>query len=313
VATNLAIAAGLGFAVAFPSELFDSTFAEHYDEITGWLRRQRDRFRRKSGGDADRQGKRLPSVAVFAIVLVFTTLLYGLLDPQFGFDRDSAVLFAGLLMALVASTIVFSLPAVVMMRLRHGEWGQPAALPGALPIAAACVLLSRVAHFQPGYLYGAILGVGFAAELSKEEEGQTVAITVLWTLMLSVAAWIVRSPVHTAATKAGAGFAVQMLDTALASIVVIGIEGAVIGLLPLQFLDGARLKQWNRRVWIAIFGVALFAFVDILLNPASGYISSTSRGAVITTAAIFVGFGLGSLAFWAYFRYRPSARPAIGD
>src|SRR4051794_15245562 len=226
----------------------------------------------------------------------------------FGFDRDSAVLFAGLLVALVASTVVFSLPAVVMMRVRHGEWGHPSALPGALPIAAACVLLSRVAHFQPGYLYGAILGFGFAAELSKDEEGQTVAITVIWTLMISAFAWIVRTPVHTAATKPGAGFAVQMLDTALASIVVVGIEGAVIGLLPLQVLDGARLKQWNRTAWLAIFGVALFAFVDILLNPASGYVSSTSRGAVITTAIVFAGFGLGSVAFWAYFRYRPAAR-----
>ena len=305
VATNAAVAAGLGFVVAFPSELFDSTFAEHYEEITGWFRRQRDRFRRRRHDGARTAAvARLPSVAAFGLVLVVSAVLYGLLDPSFGFDRDSAVLFAGLVLALVASTLVFSLPAFLAMRTRHGEWGRLTAFPGALPIAAACVLLSRVAHFQPGYLYGAIAGIGFATELSVAEEGQTVALTIVWTLMASIVAWLLRSPIHTSAAKAGSGFVVQAIDAALASIVVIGLEGAVIGLLPLQFLDGARVKRWNRRIWLALFAVSLFAFVHILLNPTSGYVASTSRGAVVTTAVVFVGFGLGSLAFWAFFRFR---------
>ena len=135
-------------------------------------------------------------------------------------------------------------------------------------------------------------------------------MSALWTLAVSVVAWLARTPVHTAAVKPGAGFGVQALDAALASVVVIGIEGVVIGLLPMRFLDGARLKRWNRRVWIAVFGVALFAFVDILLNPRSGYIASSSRGAVAMTVAVFLGFGLGSLLFWAFFRFRFRPQPA---
>ena len=48
------------------------------------------------------------------------------------------------------------------------------ALPGTLFIAAICVIVSRVANFQPGYLYGLIIGFGFARELSKVAEGRLV-------------------------------------------------------------------------------------------------------------------------------------------
>ena len=310
VATNVAVAGALGFVVAFPSELFDSTFEEHSEEITSWFRRWRDRFRRRRGTDVSgAEGRSSPasrwrSLAVFSAVVVVSALLYSLLDPGVGFDRASAVLFVGLVLALVGTTLVFSLPLVGMMRVRHRDWGRLSAVPAALPVAAGCVLLSRLANFEPGYLYGAIVGVAFVTELSLAEEGQAIAISVLWTLALSILAWVLRTPVHTAATRPGAGFLVQSADAALASVVVIGLEGAVIGLLPMRFLDGSRLKQWNRRIWMAIFGVALFAFAEILLNPSSGYVASTSRGAVFTTVAVFVGFGLGSLAFWAFFRFR---------
>jgi hypothetical protein len=51
--------------------------------------------------------------------------------------------------------------------------------------------------------------------------------------------------------------------------------------------------------------IGAFGFFHILINPASGYLSSSARTPLFTIVALFVAFGLLSIAFWAYFRNRP--------
>jgi len=45
--------------------------------------------------------------------------------------------------------------------------------------------------------------------------------------------------------------------------------------------------------------------VHLLLRPGSGYVGSTSGDVSIGVVTLFVGFGLGSVLLWAYFRFRP--------
>jgi hypothetical protein len=51
-----------------------------------------------------------------------------------------------------------------------------------------------------------------------------------------------------------------------------------------------------------------FGFVHILLRPDSGYVASTSSRT--TVIGLFIVFGVLSLGFWAYFRFRPARAPA---
>src|SRR5581483_1446549 len=104
-----------------------------------------ERSRRAVGGPG-RQA------AVFGGVILLASALYTLLDPGAGLHRQTAVLFAGMVAALLVVTVVFALPSLLMMRARHHEWGSLYALPAGLVIAAACVALSRLVHFQPGYV-----------------------------------------------------------------------------------------------------------------------------------------------------------------
>ena len=129
-------------------------------------------------------------------------------------------------------------------------------------------------------------------------------MTALWTLGLALAAWLLRSTIHASAQGSGAGFAAQMADATLSAVLVAGLEGLVIGLLPLRFLDGERIKRWNLRVWLALFGLSLFAFVEVLLNPASGYISHGDGPTVLSALIVFLGFGVVSVSFWGFFRLR---------
>lgn len=56
-----------------------------------------------------------------------------------------------------------------------------------------------------------------------------------------------------------------------------------------------------------MLAIGPFAFFHILINPASGYLSDTSRTPLFTTLALLVGFSLVSVAFWAWFRFREAA------
>jgi len=94
------------------------------------------------------------------------------------------------------------------------------------------------------------------------------------------------------------------LEACLAAITIIGIETVVICLIPLRFVEGSKLEAWSRTAWALVFGLAAFGFVHILLRPDSGYVAATSARA--TVIVLFVLFGLISVAFWGYFRFRPA-------
>lgn len=58
-------------------------------------------------------------------------------------------------------------------------------------------------------------------------------------------------------------------------------------------------------MWAVLIGFGLFAFLHVLINPESGYLADSSRTPLITMLALLVSFGLLSVAFWSYFRFRP--------
>src|SRR5207302_3330712 len=109
--------------------------------------------------------------AAFAASMLGVSLLYCFLDPTFGFNTHSASLYAGILSGLVVVTVAFDLVALWFMWRRHRERGAFRGYAIALPIAGACVLVSRLAGFQPGYLLGAIAGFTFAVTLSERDQG----------------------------------------------------------------------------------------------------------------------------------------------
>jgi hypothetical protein len=64
-------------------------------------------------------------------------------------------------------------------------------------------------------------------------------------------------------------------------------------------------------MWVALFGVALFVLVHVLLSPGSGYVGKTDdTGLLPVVIGLYIGFGAFSIVFWAYFRYRPAGDEA---
>ncbi len=289
------LAAAIVFLMPFPGQLFNATLEEHEDEVRRWFRLDRDR------GAAGRVGTfwaSWPGVVAFTVA---AALLYGFLDPTFGLDTRSAATFLGMLVGIALVTLAFAVPSWLWHR-RRGDPALLKVVPISLVVGVVCVLLSRLTGFQPGYLYGLLIGLAFARELSAVEEGRATAVAAGLMLGVAVVAWIALA----ALPAAGTSFGLTAMRTALAALMVAGLEGVVFGLMPFRFLPGETLFRWSRVAWGVLLGIGAFAFLHILVNPASGYLSDTSRTPLLTVVALFVGFSLVSVAFWAWFRFRPA-------
>ena len=124
---------------------------------------------------------------------------------------------------------------------------------------------------------------------------------------MSVLAWLVWVLINGVATQAGASFALIIVDDFLASVFVVGLVGTMIGLLPLRFLPGWDLQQWNRGAWFACFGVAVFAVVEVLLLPHNDNHSNTPLITTIALLLIFGGVSIGMREWFARRRWRGNA------
>ena len=290
----------------FPSTLFNHTFEANLEEIRRAIRHLPIVGRlvpvaRGTGAEGKVESGWRHPLAIAAFVLV-SALLYGLLDPGFGPNAVSVVTFLGIVAALVGVTWVAALPGRSMHRALAGDRGRLRAVPVTLVVAAACVLVSRVAGFLPGYLYGLILGYTFARELEARQTARAGALGAWWMLALALAAWFSLGALRTPGIEPSVPAAIA--ESVAAALVVGGIEGIVFGLVPLRFLPGEPVLRWRRIEWAALYGAGVFGFFWIILDPAHGFVGTHEQSEVITALALFIGFGLASVLFWSYFRFR---------
>jgi hypothetical protein len=300
---SAAVVIGMLFLIAFPGELFNTTLETHYDEIRGWFGLGPKRPEDRSG-----RSQFLP----FAAFLLAGGLLISLLNPAFAFDQSSLAAAAGLTIALGVVTLAYDLPSLAYVRRHQGDWGRLVILPGTIVIGVACVVLSRVVNFLPGYFYGLIAGLVFRRQIADAVKGRLTAFSAVLVLALSVGSWLAMAPVSEAADKPGASLALLVLEAALGGIFWCGLDTLVIGMLPLRFLGGSEVRAWSRRGWLVLFVLTQMAFVHILLRPSTGYVADTTHSPTTIVLALFVAFAAFSVAFWSYFRYR-TPRVPTGD
>jgi hypothetical protein len=320
---DLLLVAVLGLLIVFPAQLFNSTYEENHERIDVALARLRFWRRRPSVSTATvgaipaqppdetivepAPASRVRRLAVFAGCLVVGTLLAGFLDPKFGTTTASYALLTGVFVSVLVTVLVVVLAGRLHRSVTHHEsdWYLEA-IPSALLVAVVCVLVSRLTHFEPGYLYGVLGGAVFVAALERRDEGRAEVTVSVVVLVLALGSWIAFEPVSHAATKAGAGYPVLALDSLLASLFIGSLEGMLFGLVPLRFLPGARIKNWSWAAWAVLAAVVAYVFVHVLLMPESGYLGRSTSASVTTTIALFAAFAVVSVLFWAYFRWRPT-------
>jgi hypothetical protein len=319
--TGVVAIAGAIF-LTFPAHLFNLTFEENYTTIAGWFagprrrgaaatRRLRSLWSRgEASGTSHASRTGTTGWLAFALVVAVGALLGGLLDPRFGGNATSAESYFAIVLATLTGLIASGLATAAYHRARHGRvaW-HPRGLPLGLAVAGLCVLVSRVVGFEPGYLYGAVCGVAFERVLTVRESGHVAALSTSAVILVSVVAWLLLVPIRAPAAASGAFPLLVVADDFFGSVLVGGLVGSVIGLVPLRFLPGAHIRAWNPYLWAGLFAVALFALVDIVIrSPAS---AGAHHSAFIMTIVLFVIFASISVGFREYFAIRWRKQHAV--
>ena len=287
--------------IGFAGELFNNTVENNYEEISGWFKKGPLGWLRRMGGRLGGQA-RIGLVAFLGV----TALVSSFVDPHFGIDLRSLGEFLGFLVGLVVVLASFKLPPMLAHKRKTGELGKLRPLPWALVIAALFVLISRLGNFQPGYLYGIVLGAIFMKDVEDKEEGRETFYGSLWTLAAAFVAWLGLTWARSLGYDPN-GFGITLLSTAFAAILVAGLEATAFGLMPLKFMPGHAVYRWNRLGWGLLFGLSVFGFVHLLIGPSSGYVSQLSPQAFVAALGVFAVFGALSILTWGYFRFRPQA------
>jgi hypothetical protein len=283
--------------VLFPAELFNSALFEHYDEISGWFKF--GRLRRWS-----QSLRRVPTIISVGGFAVVGAVLGSLLSPDFSLNRATLALIAGMLVTLLIVSFIYDVARGWYMRWRFGVPSKLRTQWVGMGAGAILVLISRLAHFLPGYLYGIFTALVFGRKPTDRQDGEGLAVASVALLGIGILAWLSTIPVKAAAAAPNAGFAILVLDAALASLWVAALVAIVFGLAPIRYFYGEQVKKWNQPAWTALYAGGMVLFVLALLDPQRSLYGKSDKVSLASVLTLFVGFAVFSTLFWAYFRYR---------
>jgi hypothetical protein len=313
VGTNLLLTLLFLLIFGTTSAIFNSTLESNKEEIDAMMARLRGgwgRFTGPLGGAAAvfarpfTRGSQAGRLRV-ASILLLTGLVYGFLSPDFGLDAQSLLLFLALAVGLGAVTYINEGGAALFASRRLEVPAGVRVHVAALGVAAVCVLASRLVDFRPGIVYGFVASTVFLAPaaLDRSQNGRLALYPAVALLAASLASWTLLGVARDAGGGA-TGWVTPLAEALLAVVFVAGIEGVFYNMIPLTFMDGRAVADWNRGAWALAFGSATFLFWHLLVNPDEGYLDALRETKVVVVLSLVVVYVAVTLGTWSYFRWR---------
>ena len=317
--TNLALTIVVLLTFGLTSSLFNSTIKSNRDEIDGWAAAAARRIHpvraglgRASGAVGRVPGRRFVARPIrLLIILGITGVVYGFLSPDFGLDAGSVVLFGSIVVGVGFVTFLTEGGGALLASRRFHAPASMRLYIAAILIAIICVGLSRLMDFQPGIMYGFIASNVIAATvvLDRRREAYLVLIPTLALLAASLLAWLVIPLVQPSAGSSGQWWQV-LLQAALVTVFVAGIEGAFYAMIPITFMDGATVFEWSKVAWAGVFGVSTFLFWHLLLNQNDAYLDALRQTRVAVAMGLVLLYGAVTVATWLFFKVRTGSSAA---
>jgi hypothetical protein len=288
-------------AIAFyPGVLLEATLSANYDRIFGWAAPARRRVAKLAAGATSRLPRWFPVAVGFALAI----LISGFVDPRFGLNGGSVRVVLSLAIAMLVERLLFFWLVVRLVRRRNPEYAPEIVFHfGSLGFVVVAVLLSRLTGFEPGIVFGLVLGVSFAVELAKIQEVRLALVATGYTFALGILGWLVYS-LLVGVWGPDPGFVGVFLAETFSSFAISGLAALPIALLPLAVLDGGTIWSWNRWVWAGLYLVSLFTFLTVVLPLPSSW--AGIEGTLLVWIVLFVAYCLLAVGVWALFRFRLS-------
>jgi alpha-tubulin suppressor-like RCC1 family protein len=310
VGTNLALAVFAVVAILFSTQLFNATINENNRDIEAFARRyirplgapvrSVSAFWRRMPGSF----RRVSRFAGFGAVLGGTALVYGFLEPGFSLDEDGMVLVISVVVALMTVSYCHSSVGARSLRGRFTVLTDVRVFPIALVIAIASVLISRIAQFEPGIIFGFVAGSAVVAELHIREKGRAAFQAGLGMLGLGAVVWVVLLIPAREWAKSDANVLSVGVESTAALVVVAAIQSLALSMPPATFMDGEKVWKWNRMGWVALALISAFAFITVVaFQDKSGIDAMRSHGTIAVLGAVVLCSSLAACT-WALFFYR---------
>lgn len=284
--------------VGLPSALLGQSLGENYDRlfgrVTAAVRRATTMEHRPS----------LPGWLPITFGLVLATIMSAFVDPGFGFNPGSVRMLASMGIAFALESVAgWVVIRAVLARTDPDLNPKPEFKFGSLLIILIAVILSRIVGFEPGMVFGLVVGLAYGVSLASAREVRVKLIGLAWAFAIGVVGWVGYS------LLAGvSGWLPLFAAETLSAVAVSSLAALPVALLPLGGLDGGVLFRWNRWAWAGVYAVALFVFFFVLMPM------PFSWGEIGTPLATWVGLYLAyavfAVAVWAGFRF---SKPKLSD
>jgi hypothetical protein len=132
------------------------------------------------------------------------------------------------------------------------------------------------------------------------QSGALALLLMSLTIAVGVGSFLIYSELHASHEE---GFWHELGLEVFAGLSLESLATLLIALLPLKILDGRRIFSWSRIAWVAVYFVALIAFVLVVTPVAHdhGFLEAPPWGWMIAFAA----FATIAVIVWALFRAFP--------
>ena len=244
----------------------------------------------------------LPGAAGPFSILALAAFIYGLAEPNFGLNERSLALFFSFLSVFLVITYVYDGGQVLMLR----SWGFRSTIrvfPVGVLIAVICVGLTRLEGFQPGLVYGFVAGDALLtpALLTREQEGKKAFYPSVVLLLLAAVAYALADPLRSLAEENDTWVA-SVPEGIAVGLFVAGLQSVFFQMIPLKFMDGHKLLQWNKLAWLGLATVTAFLFWHVFINEGAAAGEAVSAGdsiaAMVLLGVCFLLTSATYLFFW---------------
>ncbi|HUV16216.1 MAG TPA: hypothetical protein VMW28_06615, partial [Pelolinea sp.] len=302
--TNLGLALFAAVFFGFTSTIFNNILKNNGQDISRFFTRifpyrMKGAFipvKKKESDQASYSGWGV--IVLWFVIILITAIVESFLDPRVGFlgiERIRIILTL-LLAGLIISGLEWASDRYAHQKLARSiliswkvQWT-------GLFFAVGCVLISRWMNFTPGYLYG-ILGVIYLLPKisGREKSGKRAAIVQAAIFLGGLFFW---------GTSHVLPDALRWLEPVFLTIFLIGLQGVLFELIPMDFFDGGDLWKWNKSLWLLFFSVVFFCFFHVMLNPNASDIQALQQNGVKTLLLVMGIFGFLTFLLWFAFKFQ---------
>lgn len=281
--------------VALPSELLHATLRSNYARTFVFMagfRRGWDGLRRRIHLSVPAW---LAAGGVLALGSVIATLATG--------RADGPAVVLRMVLAMFFAFITTNGAGVALgwaVGNRYAARPRVKLMPGFLVLTAFSVVVSRLFGLEPIIMFGIMIMAGFGRRLNRVESGVYSAAICATFTGIGILAWLGYGLIDPQAS----GFATEFLREYLTTVLTGVIGYCIVALLPLTYLDGARIFRWSKRVWALLYAIVIVIFLLTVTPLPSSW--QTASASTMWWSATFGTFGVISIAVWAWFRFRPS-------